>query len=72
VDLRARSSSLRDQYSPMEGTPFTFPAFKFESRRVRVDWRLLNGVDVQRVVRPATAAGPAGAYTCPGALPVSG
>jgi hypothetical protein len=28
------------------------PPFKFDAKRCRLDWRMLHGVDVDRVVRP--------------------
>jgi hypothetical protein len=30
--------------------PITYMPFKFENRRVRIDWRLLHGVDVDKLV----------------------
>ncbi|KXZ55055.1 hypothetical protein GPECTOR_3g213 [Gonium pectorale] len=39
---------LRDQ--TMVSAP-TFPPFKFEHRRARIDWRLLHGIDINSMVR---------------------
>lgn len=30
--------------------PITYMPFKFENRRVRIDWRLLHGVDIDKLV----------------------
>jgi hypothetical protein len=30
--------------------PITYVPFKFENRRVRIDWRLLHGVDLDKLV----------------------
>ena len=40
----------RDQLIPMPTAPPTFAAFKFESRKTRIDWRLLHGVDINPIV----------------------
>jgi hypothetical protein len=32
------------------GTSMTFHPFKFERRRSRIDWRLLQGVDINSIV----------------------
>ncbi|GAX82377.1 hypothetical protein CEUSTIGMA_g9805.t1 [Chlamydomonas eustigma] len=47
VDLDFAS---RDQNVTLNAAP-TFPAFKFESRRARIDWRLLHGVDINPIIR---------------------
>ncbi|EFJ50393.1 hypothetical protein VOLCADRAFT_88956 [Volvox carteri f. nagariensis] len=39
---------LRDQ--TMTSAP-SFPPFKFESRRARIDWRLLHGIDINAMMR---------------------
>ncbi len=39
----------RDQTVTLTTAP-TFPAFKFEARRARIDWRLLHGVDINPIV----------------------
>lgn len=38
---------MRDQ--TLTAAP-TFPPFKFEPRRARIDWRMLHGVDVNYIV----------------------
>ena len=39
---------------PSPLAPIVVPAtpFSFDKRRLKIDWRLLHGVDVERVVRP--------------------
>lgn len=32
------------------------PPFRFESRRSRIDWRLLHGVDINNIVRRTAVA----------------
>ncbi|GFR48246.1 hypothetical protein Agub_g10109 [Astrephomene gubernaculifera] len=39
---------MRDQ--TMTAAP-TFPPFKFEARRARIDWRLLHGIDISAMMR---------------------
>ena len=34
-----------------QGVP-SFQPFRFESRRSRIDWRLLHGVDINNIVGP--------------------
>lgn len=36
--------------------PITYMPFKFENRRVRIDWRLLHGVDIDKLVSTVSAA----------------
>ena len=44
-------ADTRDQtLIQMPTAPPTFPAFKFESRKTRIDWRLLHGVDINPIV----------------------
>lgn len=47
--------------------PITYMPFKFENRRVRIDWRLLHGVDIDKLVSPLRTAGatpPAAVHWC--------
>lgn len=39
----------RDQELGLD-LPITYMPFKFENRRVRIDWRLLHGVDIDKLV----------------------
>jgi hypothetical protein len=51
-DARA-GAGRRDQLQTLveaDGLPVTYQAFKFESRRSRIDWRLLHGVDINKLV----------------------
>jgi hypothetical protein len=44
----------RDQLQALadaDGLLVTYQPFKFESRRSRIDWRLLHGVDINKLVR---------------------
>lgn len=53
-DVGTLDLPMRDQ-SLTAGAP-VFPAFRFESRRSRIDWRVLHGIDVNPIVslsRPA-------------------
>ncbi|KAG2425377.1 hypothetical protein HXX76_013791 [Chlamydomonas incerta] len=43
-------TGLRDQMATMTTAP-TFPPFKFEPRRARIDWRLLHGIDINSMMR---------------------
>ena len=45
--------ATRDQIMTLPSPPPTFQAFKFESRKTRIDWRLLHGVDVNPIVSSA-------------------
>ncbi len=47
----------RDQWTLRAGQelPVTYMPFKFESKRSRLDWRMLHGVDVHKVVGAAGA-----------------
>jgi zinc finger protein DZIP1 len=51
ADLGMTTAVLRDQFTAPLQPVVSFPPFKFEPRRVRVDWRLLHGVDTNKVVR---------------------
>jgi hypothetical protein len=48
------AADARDQEPGMEQLgmelPITYMPFKFENRRVRIDWRLLHGVDIDKLV----------------------
>ena len=50
ADLGVTAAVLRDQFMPPLQPVVSFSPFKFEPRRVRVDWRLLHGVDTNKVV----------------------
>uniref|UniRef100_A0A383WEI0 Cilium assembly protein DZIP1 N-terminal domain-containing protein n=1 Tax=Tetradesmus obliquus TaxID=3088 RepID=A0A383WEI0_TETOB len=50
----ARTAGRRDQLQTLadaDGLPVTYQPFKFESRRSRIDWRLLHGVDINKLIR---------------------
>ena len=36
------------------------PPFAFERKRLRIDWRILHGVDIERVVRRGKGGNPQG------------
>lgn len=40
---------MRDQAMTAVPAP-AFPAFRFEPKRARIDWRLLHGVDINSIV----------------------
>lgn len=49
----ARAAVSRDQQQmpgAVHDLPVTYQPFKFESRRLRIDWRLLHGVDINKLV----------------------
>jgi hypothetical protein len=51
-DARA-GTSRRDQLQTLadaDELPITYLPFKFESRPSRIDWRLLHGVDINKLV----------------------
>lgn len=51
----------RDQVTMMPAP--SFPPFKFEPRRARIDWRLLHGVDINSIVsRGKEGAAPCGVF----------
>jgi hypothetical protein len=46
------SADARDQEQLINlELPITYMPFKFENRRVRIDWRQLHGVDIDKLVR---------------------
>ncbi|WIA31397.1 hypothetical protein OEZ86_002296 [Tetradesmus obliquus] len=50
----ARTAGRRDQLQTLadaDGLPVTYQPFKFDSRRSRIDWRLLHGVDINKLIR---------------------
>ena len=51
--LHDMDATTRDQIMTLPWPPPTFQAFKFESRKTRIDWRLLHGVDVNPIVSSA-------------------
>lgn len=67
------AADARDQEPGMEQLsmelPISYMPFKFENRRVRIDWRLLHGVDLDKLVRRNNACGrPHGSRVCTAGL----
>lgn len=52
VTMEAGRDQLHQQVVAISNSslPVTYQPFKFENRRLRIDWRLLHGVDINRVV----------------------
>lgn len=48
--MDANLTAERDQVQLGCSLPVTYQPFKFDSRRFRIDWRLLHGVDIHKVV----------------------
>jgi hypothetical protein len=46
----ARDQQQQDLLRISMDLPITYMPFKFENRRVRMDWRLLHGVDIDKLV----------------------
>eukprot|EP00775_Hariotina_reticulata_P007380 gene7380-7589_t len=55
--LDAATDAGRDQavlaagFSSTAPLQLQYPPFRFEQRRMRIDWRLLHGVDVNKLIR---------------------
>lgn len=64
----ARDQEQQDLMHLSLDLPITYMPFKFENRRVRIDWRLLHGVDIDKLVSPLRTATPAGATTAAAAV----